>query len=286
ICLFFMSNWEGYKDSKTNLVPFTVPSAAMRTGDFSAYAGSLYDPATCTVTGTVRSCLPFAGNRIPSNRIAQTSKDLLEFYPEPNAAGTTNNYISTQDRVIDRKQYTQRMDFIQSSKSLFMGRYSWSHDDEVSPALAQNGSKLLNTVHQLMIGNTYTISPTVLNEVRVGYNSFFNTFGRELAFVRDVVKELAIPGISDGTPESWGIPSIGITGYNGFGDSTEGPYTNRNKAFEITDNLSWFRGRHSFKAGGTIRWDQYNQVGNQFSRGSFNFDGRATGSLNGTAISG
>ena len=197
--LFFMSNWEGYKDNKTNLVPFTVPTAAMRAGDFSAYTGTLWDPATCSVTGTARSCLPFAGNQIPSSRIAQISKDLLEFYPEPNATGTANNYISTQDRVIDRKQYTQRMDFIQSAKSLFMGRYSWSHDDEVSPALAQNGSKLLNTVHQLMVGNTYTLSPTVLNEVRFGYNSFFNTFGRELAFVRDVVKELGIPGISEGT---------------------------------------------------------------------------------------
>ena len=128
-----------------------------------------------------------------------------------------------------------------------------------------------------MIGNTYTISPTVLNEARFGYNSFFNTFGRELAFVRDVVKELGIPGISAGTPESWGIPTIGITGFSGFGDSTEGPYTNRNKVFEFTDNLSWFRGRHSFKAGGSLRFDQYNQVGNQFSRGSFTFDGRATG---------
>jgi len=284
--LFFMSNWEGYKDNKTNLVPFTVPTAAMRAGDFSAYTSPLYDPATCTVTGTVRSCLPFDGNRIPSNRIASISQKLLEFYPEPNAAGTTNNYISTQDRVIDKKQYTQRMDFIQSSKSLFMGRYSWSHDDEVQPALAQNGSKLLNSVHQVMIGNTYTISPTVLNEARFGFNSFFNTFGRELAFVRDVVTELGIPGITPGPPESWGIPSIGISGYNGFGDSTEGPYTNRNKAFELTDNISWFRGRHAFKAGGTIRWDQYNQVGNQFSRGSFTYDGRATGSLTGTAVSG
>src|SRR5688572_12931462 len=284
--IFFMSNWEGYKDDKTNLVPFTVPSAAMRAGDFSAYTGQLLDPATCTVSGTARSCLPFAGNQIPANRIDSISKALLEFYPAPNAAGTQNNYISTQDRVIDRKQYTQRMDFIQSSKSLWMGRYSWSHDDEVSPALAQNGSKLLNTVHQGMIGNTYTISPTVLNEVRFGYNSFFNTFGRELAFVRDVVKELGIPGIAPGTPESWGIPTIGITGYSGFGDSTEGPYTNRNQVYEFTDNLSWFKGRHSFKAGASIRFDHYNQVGNQFSRGSFTFDGRATGSLNGTATSG
>jgi hypothetical protein len=149
-----------------------------------------------------------------------------------------------------------------------------------------NGSKLLNTVHQVMIGNTYTLSPTVLNEARFGFNSFFNTLGRELAFVRDVVDELGIPGISKGIPDSWGIPSIGISGLSGFGDSTEGPYTNRNRTYEFTDNLSWFRGTHSFKAGAALRFDQYNQVGNQFARGSFTFDGRATGSLTGTPISG
>ena len=284
--VFFMSNFEGFQDDKTFLNNFTVPTAAMRSGDFSAFATPLLDPATCTVAGGVRSCQTFPGNRIPANRIHPTSQDLLEFYPEPNAAGTTLNHLAEVDRVIDRKQYTQRMDFNQSSALNWMGRYSWSHDDEVTPALKLNGSKLLNTVHQLMIGNTYTLSPTVLNEFRFGYNSFFNTFGRELAFVRDVVKELGIPGVSTGPPESWGIPTVGISGYNGFGDSTEGPYTNRNKVFEFTDNLSWFRGTHSFKAGASIRFDQYNQEGNQFSRGSFAFDGRATGSTIGNATPG
>ena len=167
-----------------------------------------------------------------------------------------------------------------------MGRYSYGHDDEVTPALKLNGSKLLNTVHQVMIGNTRTISPTVLNEFRFGFNSFFNTFGRELAYTRDVVSELAIPGVTPGPPESWGIPTIGISGYNGFGDSTEGPYTNRNKVFEFVDNLSWIRGTHSFKLGGSIRFDQFNQDGNQFSRGSFTFDGRATGSFTGRGDAG
>ncbi len=167
-----------------------------------------------------------------------------------------------------------------------MGRYSYGHDDEVTPALQLNGSKLLNTVHQVMIGNTRTISPTVLNEFRFGFNSFFNTFGRELAYTRDVVSELAIPGVSPGPPESWGIPTIGISGYNGFGDNTEGPYTNRNKVFEFVDNLSWIRGTHSFKLGGSIRFDQFNQDGNQFSRGSFSFDGRATGFAHGRGDAG
>ena len=50
--------------------------------------------------------------------------------------------------------------------------------------------------------------------------------------------------------------------------------------------MSWIRNAHSFKLGASIRYDQYNQVGNQFSRGSFVFDGRATGSATGVATPG
>ena len=148
----------------------------------------------------------------------------------------------------------QRMDFVQGSTSTWMGRYSYA-DNEVTPALKLNGTKLDARVHQAMVGNTWTLSPTLLNEFRFGFNYFFNTFGRELAFERDVVKELGIPGISLNPPEAWGIPSIGITGFNGFGDSTEGPYTIDNRTFEFSDNLTWIRGRHAFKAGASFRCD-------------------------------
>jgi len=286
--LFFMSNWEGYRDRKQFQNPYSVPLAPWRTGDFSSYSGVLYDPATCSVSGSTRTCATFPGNRIPTNRIHPTSVKLLEFYPEPNATGTgatatVNNYVSQQNRVIDKDQFTQRIDMVQSSSSTWMGRYSHSRDDEITPALKLNGTKLINRIHQAMIGNTRTLSPTVVNEFRFGYNSFYNSFGRELAFVRDVTSELGIPGMSPIPPEAWGIPSIGVNGLSGFGDSTEGPYTNRNKVYEFIDNVSWIKGRHSFKVGGALRIDHYNQVGNQFPRGGFQFDGRATGSLTGTA---
>ncbi len=287
--VFFMSNWEGYRDRKQNQQNYSLPLAAWRTGDFSSYSGPLYDPATCTVAGAagVRTCATFPGNRIPLSRIHPTSAKLLEFYPEPNATGTdatgtVNNYTGIQDRVIDKDQFTQRIDFVQNSSSTWMGRYSHSRDDEINPALKLNGTKLVNRIHQGMVGNTRTLSPTVVNEFRFGYNSFYNTFGRELAFERDVTSELGIPGMSPLPESAWGIPSIGISGLSGFGDGTEGPYTNNNKVFEFIDNVSWIKGRHSFKVGAHFRIDHYNQVGNQFPRGGFQFDGRATGSLNGT----
>ncbi|HZY08604.1 MAG TPA: hypothetical protein VFE69_12695, partial [Ilumatobacteraceae bacterium] len=296
---FFMSNFEGYKDDKQFQTLYSVPSAAMRGGNFSELLGSLgainpqtgqpagvvVDPTQCTVVGTTRTCLPFPGNIIPAGRLDATSKQLLEFYPEPNngTGGLANNYLSFRDREIDKYQYTQRMDFVQSSASTWMGRYSYGKESEVFPALKLNGTKLKTNVHQVAVGNTWAISSSTVNEFRFGFNYFFNTFGRELAFERDVIKELGIPGISLNPAEAWGIPSISVTGFSGFGDSTEGPYTNRNKVFEFIDNVSWIKGRHSLKVGGHFRIDHYNQVGNQFPRGGFQFDGRATGSLVGTA---
>jgi carboxypeptidase family protein len=291
--LFFMSNYEGYKDNKQFQNLYSVPSVAMRNGDFSELLGNLgainpqtgqragiiVDPTQCTVAGTTRTCNPFAGNIIPAGRMHPTSKQLLEFYPEPNngTAGLTNNYLSLQDRVIDKNQFTQRVDYVQNSSSSWMGRYSYGAENELTPALKLNGTKLDTKVHQVAVGNTWTVSSTLVNEFRFGFNYFFNTFGRELAFERDVIKELNIPGISLNPAEAWGIPSISVTGFSGFGDSTEGPYTNRNSAYEFSDNLAWIRGRHSFKAGGSIRYDMYNQVGNQFARGNFQFQNIATG---------
>ena len=93
----------------------------------------------------------------------------------------------------------------------------------MTPALKLNGTKLDTRVHQVAVGNTWTVSSSVVNEFRFGYNYFFNTFGRELANERDVVSELNIPGLAQSPPEAWGIPSISVTGFSGFGDNTEGP---------------------------------------------------------------
>ena len=68
---------------------------------------------------------------------------------------------------------------------------------------------MLTNVEQYMGSNTRSLTPTVVNETRFGYTRFYNSTARELAGVRDVVKELAIPGLNTGAPITWGIPSVG-----------------------------------------------------------------------------
>jgi hypothetical protein len=267
--IFFMTNFEAFRQRQTIRARYTLPPTAWRTGDFSALSNPIFDPTTGQ---------QFAGNRIPTNRIHATSTKLLEFYPAPTLSPNTLgvNHEQPNRGLIDRNQFNGRGDFIESTRSSWAGRYSWADEVQLSPGLKLNGTKLLTTAKQVMASNTRTLSATVVNEARFGYNSFFNSLGRELAGVRDVVKELAIPGVASGEPIAWGIPSISVQGFTGFGDDSEGPYVNNNKTYQIIDNLSWSKGSHSFRFGGEVRWDQYNQVGNQFARGAFLFEPTAT----------
>src|SRR5207244_9162192 len=104
--------------------------------------------------------------------------------PNNGTAGLTNNYLSLQNREINKYQYTQRMDLIQSSSSAWMGRYSYARENEVNPALKLNGTKLDTRVHQVALGNTWTVSSTLVNEFSFGFNYFLPTLARELAFER------------------------------------------------------------------------------------------------------
>lgn len=296
---FFMTNFEGFRERRTGIARYNLPLTAWRTGDFSLLANPIYDPLTTRANPNFNPNLPvsatnqrlirdpFPGNRIPTNRIHPTSLKLLEFYPTPslfpNAFGPGGfNHEQPQGSLTDRDQFIARGDFIESTASSWAGRYSWTDEEVISPGLRLNGQKILTNAKQVMASNTRTLSSTMVNEVRFGFNKFFNSLGRELANTRDVVSELQIPGVNPGPPITWGIPSIPIQGFSGFGDSSEGPYVNNNRTYQVIDNFSWTLGSHGLRFGGELRWDQYNQIGNQFPRGEFLFEANATSNVGAT----
>jgi hypothetical protein len=123
--LFFFGSYEGYRNREGVLFRRTVPTAAMKNGDFSDYRGSgttvvpIYDPWTqCGInnpgTGVFngdcgapacRTVSSFPATIIPSNRISPIAKKFLHFpiYAEPTVAGrwTTNNF---EKQCLDRRR--------------------------------------------------------------------------------------------------------------------------------------------------------------------------------------
>ena len=165
---------------------------------------------------------------------------------------------------------------MESNRSNWSGRFSWTDEYLLNPALYQNGIITKTTAEQAMINNVRIFSPTLVNEFRFGYNHFFNDVGPQLANVTDPIKTLGIP-LPDPSPVAWGTPAVGILGFSGFGDNSNSPYSNYDYTFQWTDNLSWTRGTHSIRFGADIRRDRYNKEGNQYPRSSPSFQNQATG---------
>jgi hypothetical protein len=191
------------------LVPgetYSVPGCAQTLGTITS---EVKDTSGATIPGAMVSDVP----RQPHSEQSEES-DLAEASRVLSGAerGGHGEQLCFAAESRDRPEAVHAADGFRAELEVELdGSLQLQHDDEVTPALKLNGSKLLNTVDQVMIANTHTLSPTLLNEARFGFNSFFNTLGRELALVSDVVDEFGIPGVAAGTPESWGIPPVGIS---------------------------------------------------------------------------
>jgi hypothetical protein len=267
--LFFTANYESFRQRRNFNGIYTVPTPAMTGGDFSGLSALIYDPQTKA---------PFPGNVIPTNRIDPISKKLLNYYPAANVAARTisSNYQRVGSAPINKDQFISRMDFVESSKSQWSGRYSWGDENQANTGITLDGSKTITNFEQYMGSNTRTFSASKVNEARFGYTRFFNSTGTYLAYTKDVVSEVGIPGLNPGDPVQWGIPNVTLIGYSRLGDDTEGPYANDNNTLQFIDNFSWIHGKHTFRFGGEFRREHYNQVGNQFARGQFTFQPNAT----------
>ena len=270
--LFFMANYEGFRLRNQTQGVYNVPSAAMRRGDFSQIL-----PGTA-ITDFLSNNQPFANNQLPASRLDPISIGLLQYYPGPNqpGSGLVRNYLSLQNNVTNKDQFTMRVDFVENTKSNWFGRFSWDDEYIRNPGLYLNGHFTATTAHQALIDNTRILKPTVVNEFRFGFNHFFNDIGGELNYVKDPIKELGI-GVPDPPPIAWGTPAVGILGFSGFGDDSNSPYVNYNYTFQATDNVSWSHGAHAIKLGADIRRDRFSQIGNQFPRSSPGFQNQATG---------
>ena len=273
--LFFMANYEALRRRQNFLSTYSVPTPAMFNGDFSELGTIIYDPVTKQ---------PFQGNKIPRERLDPTSLRLLQYYNSSTLPGLTNNYVQFNSAPLNRDGFVLRLDYNQSSKSQWMGRYSWGDENQTTQGLNLTGTKILTNYEQYVASNTQTITPRLVNESRFGYSRFYNSLGTRLAFDTDVVSAVNIPGFKSGAPVTWGIPSVTFsgTGFAGLGDSTEGPFANDNNTLQLLDKLSWVHGKHTLRFGFEYNRQNYNQVGNQFSRGQFSFQPNVTQSASRT----
>ena len=171
------------------------------------------------------------------------------------------------------------MDFVESAKSQWSGRYSWGDENQANTGLSVTGTKILTNYEQYLGTNTRTLTPSIVNEARFGYSRFSNSLGTYSAGVdRYRRRPWEFPDLQPGAPLTWGVPLVSFSG-NGFaaiGDMQDGPFAIDDNTLQLVDNVSWTHGKHTLRFGFEYSRQNFNQIGNQFSRGQFAFQANAT----------
>ncbi len=246
---FFFADYEGLMYPRTTLTQNFVPTAAMKSGDFSHESGTIIDPTTGK---------PFLNNMIPSGRISPIAQKIQStFFPDPNVGDTTTthnpNWIVNKAADIDSKQFDIRGDQYFGSKQSIFARFSLKNATQLAPDnVLQPSQNDTQQNRSLVISYNYNISPRILNEFRAGYTT--DSPGSNFSFNGKAFEQsLGFVGLP---PTPWnGLPDISFntSGLNGLdvGRVENIEYT---RTFTINNNTTWTVGRHNVKFGFDIRW--------------------------------
>jgi hypothetical protein len=268
---FFMFSWDSFQTPLGTTLVATVPTVAMRQGDFSGVA-NIKDPFTGK---------PFPGNVIPSSYLNPVSLKFQEmFYPLPNygSPGTLNNNQRTvMPRSPERRAFDFRIDHMLTNNNSFYVRDSFRNQPtDQWPVLATLGNYAKNMkMRGFLFSDSHTFKPTLINEFRFGYMSSMTTsFGQERS--QDVINATGLTGLG-GTPDDFGMPVIAITGMTSL--QAQNFSSTVDRVYQVTDSVTMIKGRHTIKSGVDFRHlNSFNDVGySSATWGSFSFQPSFTG---------
>jgi len=255
---FFFASFEALRLPKSIPLVESVPTAAMRTGDLSAYLSAANGGSANQLTG-------YPNNQIPAGQISAYSQAALNlFYPLPNygaPGAVANNYLANFNIPIKSNQGDVRVDQYVGTKQQFYARYTYKNKRAFSepfsnfgsgpPVIARQGANATPEVDQaLTVAWNYTITPTLINELRVGYsqNHEASTFGFTATGTANALGLTNLP-----TPAPAGadiVPNIAIAGFAPtWGQSSVANQSTK----QILETLTKTHGRHTMKFGADYR---------------------------------
>jgi hypothetical protein len=242
---FFYFTWESFRFPRQATLQNSVPTQAMRDGDFSNEGVTVRDPFTGVA---------FPGNRIPASSFNNVAKAVIPFYPVPNVGSgvrsASANYIINRNAKITSDQYDVRIDHQFNTRHSIYGRYTqkWNPSSSANNLLLPNDTNYSDH-QQAVVSYNWVIRPALLNEFRGGisYAPSGASFPFDgLAFanslnLQDIQRDIYFNA----------LPNFSINNLTSFSKGRPGRGASWNTQF--IDNVTWIHGRHTVKAGFDIR---------------------------------
>jgi hypothetical protein len=291
---FFFFSYEGSRRREGLTDQFTVPTAEQKSGDFSRTLNAagqmipIYDPSTTRVADgrTLRDLYP--GNVIPAARVDPVGRSAAALYPLPNRAPDNvtgaNNYRANYVQSLTRNAFLAKVDQNLTQKDRVSWRYMYNSDDlGFTSVVPEKASDTRNPAvrHQNFYYATWTriLNSSAVNEFRFTYGNRVN-HARSQGLDQGWPSKLGIKGVPDDA-----FPQLNIAGFRAMGTAAQERRQFPIQQFQLIDNVSYVRGRHSYAAGFEIRPSFNYEINRPTVSGAFTFNPLGTG-LPGNAATG
>ncbi|MGI4758644.1 MAG: carboxypeptidase regulatory-like domain-containing protein [Janthinobacterium lividum] len=297
--LFFFGDYQGILQRIGVTRISTVPTVAQRNGIFTGVC-KIYNPnTTTTVNGRLsRTEFPNDTINVPLDPAAVA---LLARFPLPTSTGTANNYTRVANDDDHQQQFDTHIDGAVGLHDRAFGRYTYYHEVEQPATPLPDGSGVITgsvlgagnvsglthiTGQQIVLNETHTFSPSVVNDLRIGYTRRGNTQAGSTVN-GTASNSLGIPGIPTNASFNNALPLFTLTGFAQLGQSASTFARYQTAVGELNDTVVWTKGAHSFKAGIDSRRYELNAIAPPNPTGSFAFTttGTNTTAATGTAVS-
>ena len=222
---FYFVSSEALRERRSLTNTFSLPSAAVRNGDFSG-SPAIYDPLT--VDPNTGRRLPFANNRIPVERLDPIARALLAKVPLPNSPGEVQNFTAFPSSSNDNTQVTGRLDHTLTAKDNFFARFTWSDSNTFRPfgssdlnevLVAGFGTFITTYTRNVAFGHTHVFRPNLIHEFRFGLLRVSGGQALENQGVPFATSAGLLGVTSD--PAKTGYPAVNFGGaYSSLGDPT------------------------------------------------------------------
>ncbi|MBI1356056.1 MAG: TonB-dependent receptor plug domain-containing protein [Acidobacteria bacterium] len=270
---FFFVNVEYRRQVNPGSVTYSLPTAAMRNGDFSqAGVRKIYDPLTVDAAGNRQQ---FANNMIPASRQDPIAKNILEYYPLPNLSGVTNNFFSQLGSRPNQWTYSGKVDHRFNDKNNLFFRVSLNqlsnqHPDHFhNPATPGGGWDGMKN-RSITLDDTYLWKGWVLHG-NYGYAHHANP--RDYSAQGEFMpSSLGLPAYMDSQAQLLAFPRIAAAGYTEIGQNASWHIRNKFETHTATGDMSKLFGKHTVKFGGTYRINRVSNFRPNDPQGSFTFN--------------
>ena len=242
---------------------------------YNVVNGNQFTPATLPTGQT--SFAPFPNNIIPPSLLDSSALKAVPMIAQPgsyylNSNGLISNIYSPRLLSQDETRYTVRVDHTLSDNDHLYGRYTATPIEKIqgTPVSPTNSSTIYSYARQAMLANTYTISPTLYNDLRLNYTRGVFSAGVPSQWDPSTGQNLnttfGLPSITTGGLPSFNTlfpgSSIGgggstATGFGGAGSTNNSDHEER---YAVTDLVYMNKGSMSFTFGVDLSRSLQNEI--------------------------